>query len=159
VASSSFGLDAESVRRHFFPNADAFSASSRPSSSTVAEVIEEEAAAMAGALSLESISADAIAVASSAYRTCRRILRMQVAAKLIRLMSGVDTELAKSWDVSVADWYAKVASGGASFLGDGASTPGEADPDGPTWHGTGLTQDTQAAQSSTVPALRKDDRL
>lgn len=114
---------------------------------------------MAGALSLEGISADAIAVSSSAYATCRRVLRMQVAAKLVRLMSGVDTDLAKSWDASVADWYVKLGSGGASFLGDGATAAGESDPDGPTWHGTGLTQDTQAAQSTVVPPLRKDDRL
>lgn len=114
---------------------------------------------MAGALSLESINAESIVVSSGAYSNCRRILRMQVAAKLVRLMSGSDVELAKSWDASVAEWYAKLASGGSTFLGDGATSVGESDPDGPTWHGPGLTQDTKAAQSTTVPVLRKDDRF
>lgn len=159
MASSSFGIDAESVRRHHFPNADAFSASSRPSASTVAEVIEEEAASMAGALSMELVDASSITPATSAYNTCRRILRMQVAAKLVRLMSGVDSALAQAWDEEVAAWYRKLAAGGASFLGDGAAASGTSDPDGPTWHGSELERDSVDDMSSTVPALRKDDRL
>lgn len=160
MASSSFGIDAESVRRHHFPNADAFSASSRPSASTVAEVIEEEAASMAGALALESIDASTIAPASSAYNACRKTLRMQVAAKLVRLMSGVDSALAQAWDAQVARWYEQLGEGGAHFLGDGATASGTSDPDGPTSHATEVTtRSSWADASSTTPMLRKDDRL
>lgn len=160
MASSSFGLDAESVRRHHFPNADAFSSGGRPSSATVAEVIEEEAASMAGALALELVDASTITVASSAYAACRKTLRMQVAAKLVRLMSGVDSSIAKSWDDEVARWYEALAEGGASFLGDGATASGTSDPDGPTSHATEVTtRSSWADASSTTPPLRKDDRL
>lgn len=161
MASSSFGIDAESVRRHHFPNADAFSASSRPSAATVAEVIEEEAASMAGALALELVVASDITPASSAYNACRKTLRMQVAAKLVRLMSGVDSALAQAWDAEVARWYEQLDEGGASFLGDGATATGNSDADGPTSHVSvyGLTTATADELSSPVPFLKMDDEL
>lgn len=159
MASSSFGLDAEGVRRHHFSNLDAFSTQSRPSASTVAEIIDEEAAVMAGALALEKIDAGAITINSSAYNACRKVLRMQVAAVLARNIPGTDWPLSRSWTSTVDGWYADLAKGGAAFLGDGATASGTSDPDGPTWHGSELTRDTTAAMSTTVPMLRKDDRL
>lgn len=159
MTASTFGLDADSVRRHHFPHFDAFAASSRPSLATVTEVITEEAASMAGALSLEKVDASTITVSSSAYNACRKTLRMQVAARLARDIPGVDSALAQSWAASVAAWYEQLARGGASFLGDGAVASGSSDPDGPTWHGSELEQDSFSNMSSTIPALRKDDRL
>lgn len=114
---------------------------------------------MAGALALEKIDAGAITINSSAYNACRKILRMQVAAVLARNIPGTDWPLSRSWTSTVDAWYVDLAKGGASFLGDGATASGTSDPDGPTWHGSELTRDTTAEMSSTVPMLRKDDRL
>jgi hypothetical protein len=131
VASSSFGVDAESVRRHHFTNFDAFSSQSRPSVATVAEAIDEEAAVLAGALAKESIDAASITVITSgAYVSCRKVLRMQVAARLARDIPGIDTALARSWSGSVTAWYEELAKSGATFLGDGATSSGTSEPDG-----------------------------
>lgn len=161
MASSTFGLDAESIRRHHFPFLDAFSTGSRPTLATVTEAITEEAALMSGALSLENVSASAITVDSDAYVLCRKTLRLQVAARLARDIPGADSDLARSWQASVEAWYASLAKGGASFLGDGAAASGASDPDGPTWHGSeySLTTDSGSDMSTTIPMLRKDDQL
>ena len=162
MASSLFGVDAESVRRHHFANFEAFSTASRPSATTVAEAIEEEAAHMAGALALELVDASSITPASSAHNTCRRILRLQVAARLARDIPGVDSALAQSWDGQVQRWYQQLDEGGVSFLGDGATASGNSDADGPTWHGSvyGLELDTADEMSSPVTdKLRMDDEM
>lgn len=161
MSASDFGVTAASVRAHHFPNADAWTTSSRPSASAVAEAIEEESAHMAGRLALELVNAADITVGSAAYVACRRILRMQVAIRVIRDMLGQDTELARAWAASVADWYVQLDEGGASFLGDGASATGSSDPDGPTSHISvfGLATDSAADMSNTVPLLRKGDEF
>jgi len=162
VSSSVFGLTADSVRKHHFPHADAWTSSSRPSEATVTEIISEEAAHMAGALALELVDASAITTNSDAYNACRRILRQQVAAKLARIIPGVDSELAQRWDEAVADWYQKLDEGGASFLGSGATATGTSDADGPTSHVTvfGLTKDTGDRMSDpTAGKLRMDDNM
>ena len=159
MASSSFGVDAESVRRHHFTNSDAFSTQSRPSVATVGEAIDEEAAVLAGALAREAIDASGITVSSGAYVSCRKVLRMQVAARLARDIPGIDTALARSWSGSVTAWYEELAKSGATFLGDGAASGGDSQPDGPTWHGDLLEQDAVGNRSDTIPLLRKSDRL
>lgn len=162
MASSTFGLTVESVRAHHFPNADAFSSQSRPSLVTAGEILTEEAAQMAGALALELIDASAITANSGAYNSCRKTLRQQAAAKLVRLMTGVDPEIAKTWSEEVADWYAKLDQGGVSFLGDGATASGLADADGPASHLTtyALERDTAANMSNPVAGkLRMDDDM
>jgi len=161
MSSSDFGVTAASVRAHHFPNADAWTTVSRPSSSAVAEAIEEEAAHMAGRLALELVQASAIAVGSPAYAACRRILRMQVAVRVLRDMLGQDTELARSWAATVADWFKQLDASGASFLGEGAAATGLSDADGPTSHVTvyGLEADDGSRMSSPVASLRMDDEL
>ena len=159
---STFGVDAESVRRHHFAFMPAFAAGSRPSLATVTEAIAEEAAAMAGALALELVNAASITVDSGAYNTCRRILRLQVAARLARDIPGADSALARSWDGAVRDWYEKLDEGGASFLGDGATATGGFDADGPVSHLSvyNLERDEGASMSSPVNGkLRMDDDM
>lgn len=161
MSANDFGVTAASVRSHHFPNADAWTTSSRPSSTAVAEAIDEEAAHMAGRLALENIDASSVTTNSAAYYACRRILRMQVAVRVLRDMLGQDTELARAWEATIADWYVQLDAGGASFLGDGATATGTSDPDGPTSHISvyGLTVDSAESMSSTVPVMRKDDEL
>lgn len=159
---SIFGLTANNVRDHHFPHLDAWSASSSPSTTTVTEAIAEEAGVLAGALTLENIDASTITNATSgAYVQCRKVLRMQVAIRIARDMTGQNPELLKAWSTAVDVWYKGLDEGGASFLGDGAAAVGESDPDGPTSHITtfGLTQDTPSAMSTVVPRLRRDDQL
>lgn len=162
MSANDFGLTADSVRRHYFPNHDEWSSKSRPSTTTVAEIISEEAAHMAGALALELVDASAITTDSAAYKACLRILRLQVAAKLARIIPGVDSDLAQRWDESIATWYEKLDEGGASLLGDGASATGTSDADGPTSHVSvyGLNSDVGADMSDPVAGkLRMDDEM
>ena len=159
MSANEFGVTAASVRSHHFPNADAWTTASRPSSTAVGEAITEEAARMAAALSMEKVDASAILAGTVAYGICSRILRMQVAVRVLREMLGQDSALAQSWATQVTEWYAALAKGGASFLGDSSLASGTSDPDGPTWHGSELEQDSVDDMSNTIPSLRKDDRL
>lgn len=160
MASNDFALDAEAVRKHHFPNADAWTESSRPSESAVEEVIEEEAALMAGKLALELVDASAITSDSDAYLLCRKVLRMQVAAVVARDMLGLDPAIAKAWDSKVDAFYKGLDEGGVSFLGDGASASGNSQADGPHSHVSvyGLRTDVAADMSDpTNGKLRMDD--
>lgn len=161
MSANNFGVTAASVRSHHFPNADAWTTASRPSSTAVAEAIDEEAAHMAGRLALELVDAASITASSAAYYACRRILRMQVAVRVIRDMLGQDSDLARAWEAAVADWYAQLDKGGVSFLGDGATATGSSDADGPASHISvfGLEQSEGEDMSSPVPYLRMDDAL
>lgn len=161
MASSTFGLTPESVRAHYFGHFDAFSTRSPQTVATVTEIIAEEAARMAGKLNLELIDASAITTDSDAYKACKRILRLQVAVRLVRVIPGLDSALAQTWEAEVEAWYADLAKGGASFIGDGATATGSFDADGPASHVTvyGLTPDDGDDMSSPVPFLRMDDEL
>ena len=116
---------------------------------------------MAGKLRLQNIDASTITVASSAYAACRQTLRTQVAARLARLMSGIDSDIAKAWDDSVRRWYEGLDESGDTFLGDGAVSTGNSDPDGPTDFISELSLDVgDAADASDVkPVLRRKDDL
>lgn len=161
MSANDFGVTAASVRAHHFPNADAWTTASRPSSTAVAEAIEEEAAHMAGRLALEEVVASSITTNSPAYNACRRILRMQVAVRVLRDMIGQDSDLARAWEATVADWYVQLDKGGVSFLGEGATSTGTSDADGPRSHVTvyGLEGDVGENMSSPIPKLRMDDTL
>lgn len=160
MGSSTFGLTAESVRAHHFPQADAWTSASRPSEATVTETIDEEAAYMAGRLALELVDAESITASSDAYKLCRKVLRMQVASVVAKDMLGLDPAIAKAWDSVVAKFYADLDDSGVSALGDGASATGTSDADGPHSHATvfNLERDSGPNMSSTVPRLRMDDK-
>lgn len=159
MPSNLFGLTVDAVRKHHFPQADVWTAGSRPSEAAVSEVIDEEAALLAGKLALELVDASGITTDSSAYKLCRKMLRMQVASVIARDMLGLDPEIAKAWDRVLAKFYEDLADGGASYLGDGATASGTSDPDGPTSHIStyNLTPDVAEDMSSVVPRLRMDD--
>lgn len=161
MASSLFDVTAESTRRHHLPNLNAFSESSAPALSAVTEAVDEEAAVLAGALALENVDASAITAGSPAWLQCRRVLRMMVALRILRDMRGDNGELSQAWAGEVGRWLKALEDGGASFLGEGATATGTADPDGPTTHINtyGLTKDTSASMSTVVPRLRRDDAL
>lgn len=162
MAASSFGIDADSVRRHHFANFDAFSAGGRPSLTTVTEVITEEAARMAGRLNLANIDATTgITVSSDAYNLCRRILRLQVAARLARDIPGTDSDIAKGWRDEVQAFFDMVDVKGDEYLGNGATAFGTSEPDGPTDFISELSLDVgdDSEASDVIPVLRRKDDL
>ena len=157
-----FGLMPEDVRKHHFPMWSALSASSKPTLDVVQEKLDEAAADVAGRLFAENIDAATITdVDSPAYLQCRRAVRTLCALQLLWAAAGLDPEIAKAWREWLAEFFKGLADAGATFLGGGATATGDADPDGPTSHISyyGLTTDAADDMSTTVPALRKDDRL
>lgn len=162
MALNEFGLTPESVRAHYFPSSDEWSADSNPSTTVVADMVNEEAGVLAGALNAEAIDAASISdTATPAYVQCRQVLREQVAIRVTRVKTGTDPELVKAWKSDVRAWYQGLADGGATFLGGGATAASSSDPDGPTSHISeyGLLTDDPRNMSSAVPLLRKDDQL
>jgi hypothetical protein len=162
AAPNTFGVAADGVRYHHFPQFDAFSASSNPTLATVTEMVSEVASELAGRLNMKRVASTTITdTTSPAYLSCRRILRMAVAARIAPAISGVDSALVAKWEAAVSDWYELLAVGGAVFLGDGAADTSESDPSGPNSHATvyGLTTDSAVNMSTTIPKLRKDDQL
>lgn len=162
MATNLFGLTAESVRQHHFPMWSALSVSSKPTLAIVTEKLEEAAAQIAGALNEEAIDASAITDATTpAYLQCRRAVRTACALQLLWAAAGLDPELAKAWREWLDTFLRKLDESGATFLGGGATSTTPSDPDGPTSHVSqyGLTTDSAANMSSTVPLLRKDDQL
>lgn len=162
MSTNLFGLSADDVRKHHFPMWSALSASSKPTLDVVTEKLAEAAAEVAGALNAEAINAAAITDASSpAYLQCRRAVRTACALQLLWAAAGLDPELAKAWREWMAAFFTGLDEGSATFLGGGATSTSPSDPDGPTSHISeyGLTTDSAENMSSTVPLLRKDDRL
>lgn len=159
MTAQSFGVTAESVRSHHFPQADVWVTSSRPSSTAVAEAISEEAGLMAGKLALELVDASAITTSSSAYLHCRKVLRMQVASRVAKDMLGMEPELCLAWDRAVSTFYRELDNGGVSYLGDGATASGTSNAEGPHSHVSvyNLEQDVAENMSSVIPRLRMDD--
>lgn len=162
MAINLFGLEADDVRRHHFPMWDPLSASSKPTTATVTEKLEEAAAQVAGALNAEAIDAASIVdTVSPAYLQCRKAVRTLCALQFLWAATGLDPELAKAWREWLAWFFEGLAEGGATFLGGGATSTSDSDPDGPTSHISqyGLTVDSAADMSSAVPLLRKDDPI
>ena len=162
MAVAFFGVTVEAVRGHHFPNFDAWTTSSRPSSTIVTEAINAEAARLQGRLLKESITAATIDAAptSAAYLMCADVLRLMVAVRLARDMPGVDSPLAKVWADQVKDWFDLIEKDGATFLGDNGLNA-NTDPDGPTdFIGEyALSTGDDADASTAKPYLRRDDVL
>jgi hypothetical protein len=162
VALSTFGVTADSVRRHRFPHLDGFGASTAPSLSTVEEAVDRAAARLAGKLLLEAIDASAITdVTSAAYLWCQETLELMVAIRVAEAATHKDSELLRVWRTEVDARLKELDEGGADALGGGATTTSPSDPDGPTTHISqySLTTDDSADMSTVVPRLRRDDLL
>ncbi|MBL8909868.1 MAG: hypothetical protein JNM17_04100 [Archangium sp.] len=160
MALQTFSVTAESVRKHHFPQADAFSTTSRPSEATVLEAIDEEAGKLAGKLNTEGVTV-ADDATKAAFVSCRAQLRMMVALRIARDMTGVDPELSRAWKKEVIEWFLALEESNADALGDGASNATELEPDGPTDHIQTLNLDTgnDDDASDLIPVLRRKDDL
>lgn len=163
-----FGLTANSVRAHMFPQLSDFSVNSSPTLAIAAECVEEEAGELAAKLYAEGVTASAIlstldanSLHSAAWLWCVRTLRLMVALELLKRMSQQFPELAKAWAAELKARLDDLSVRGGTALGNDALDVGGAPSDGPTTHLNqyGLTVDVAADMSSAVPSLRKDDLL
>jgi hypothetical protein len=159
MALQLFGVTAESVRSHHFPNADAWTASSRPSEAASGEAIAEAAGRLGAALRAANTTVEDDAN-TEAFVSCRQQLRMMVALRIARDMTGVDPEVAKAWRAEVSEWFEGVDESNADWLGEGA-TVGASEPDGPTDHISELLIDDGSDEdaSDAIPVLRRKDEL
>lgn len=163
MSIATFGVTADSVRAHHFPHLSPFSSSTSPTSTTVAEKLDVEAARLAGALLGEAIPTSAIVPGTPEYAACQGILRLMVARSCLEAMTGANPELAKRWDGQIEEWFSDLDELGPTFLGnDDLGTLEASDADGPTDHigelGLEVGTDTTDASDAIMP-LRKDDLL
>lgn len=162
MSVSTFGVTANGVRAHLFPQWGDFSVKSSPTLATAGEIVQEAAGELAARLYEENVDAAAITdAASAAYLWCARTLRLMAALRIMQAATQRDPELAKAYAAELAARFKKLDESGATALGDESLATGTSDPDGPTSHVTvfGLTTDAAADMSDAVPFLRKDDRL
>lgn len=161
MAIETFGVSVDSVRRHHFPQFDAFSANTTPSSTTVDEMLDEEGGLLTGRLYLKNVAASSIEADSPAYAQCSLILRKMVALRVLKVMTGQSPELAVSWAAEIESWFNNLKVYGAGFLGDASLEAGDVPATGPVTHINmlGLTLPDPLDASSLTPFLRKDDDL
>jgi hypothetical protein len=160
MALTLFGVTADDVRLHFFPQNEEFSANTSPSATTVGDFIDQEAGRLAGALLIKGVTPSSILSTSPAYYSCAAQLEMMVALRTLSVMSGQNPELARAWKAQVDEWFSRLDKDGYLILGDESLEPTD-NPDGPTTHITYFDLDTGDADdaSDLIPALRRDDVL
>ena len=143
MALNVFGVTPDKVRRHHFPTLSGFSASTTPDTDTVTEMIQSEAAELAGRLRAKG--ADASAITSddnpAGYAWCADTIRVGAAARAVRAMPGSNPAVVKALTDEVDIRYQELDDVGLTILGDvagvetGANAPrsyfrtGEADAD------------------------------
>ena len=161
-APSSFGVTPDTVRQHFFPHINAFSANTAPSTSVATVKVQWAAARLDAALRQKLVSPASIADATSAaYLWCAETLSLDVAVRLARIMTGADPKVAQAWEGQLAARYLELTTRGAAALGDGAVSTGGSNSAGPSSHVTqyGLATDEAGDVSSVTARLRRDDEL
>ncbi len=160
MALTLFGVTADKIRLHFFPQNDEFSTETTPTAVTVGEFIDQEAGRLAGALLIKGIDAADVVSPSPAFYSCAAQLELMVALRTLGVMTGQNPDLAKSWQVQVDNWFSRLAKDGYLILGDASLEPAS-NPDGPTTHLTWYALDTGDADdaSDAIPRLRRDDVL
>jgi hypothetical protein len=162
MAVSTFGVTFSTVHAHYFPSLSVFGAATTPLSGTVTEMIEAEAALLAGRLAAEGVAAATISAASStypnAYAWCSYVVRLGAAIQAHRAMSG-DSETIDDWVELLAARYKDLADQGGIILGD-APTPSE-DANGPRTHLVNHDIDTGDTDliSDAIPTFRRSDEL
>lgn len=159
---NAFGLTVASVRAHMFPHWGDFSNNSNPTTTTVGEIITEEAGDLASRLYREAVAASSITDSTSApYLWCAKTLRLMVALRILRASTQQEPELNRAWVDELKLRLELLAADGATALGDASLQTGASDPDGPTSHISvyGLTTDDADDMSTTAPRLRRDDAL
>jgi hypothetical protein len=129
----------------------------------VTSVIAEQAAELEGKLSLKAIDSTQIANdgSTAASLWCRLTLRLMVAVELVQYMTGTDPKLSQALQAKLNVRWKALNEGGASALGNGASSSSVADPLGPDTHIGELNLDTgdDSLASDAAPIFRQSDKL
>lgn len=159
-----FGVTYETVKQDLFPMFDSFSATTNPSSTVVGRFIDEEAGELAGRLLEETIVAatvHALGATYPAYVWCRKTLTLMVGIRILQAATSQYPELARSFRDELDARFERLASTGATALGDETLATGASAPDGPTTHISqhGLTVADPDEMSTAEPVLKKDDPL
>jgi len=158
-----FGINAASIRSHYFPSLAAFSVSTKPTDTTVGEMIDREAGRLVGALKAVSvvastISADAGATYPSAYAWCQDTIAIGAAIRVMRAISG-EGAVPSLWREAIEAKYKYLAEKGWVVLGD-APQPSQS-VTGPRTHIGNHALDTgdESDISDVVPRFRRSDAL
>lgn len=131
---ATFGLTANSVRAHMFPQWGDFSVNSSPTLVVCTEAIDEEAGELTGKLYAEGITAGSLIAGTAAYLWCSKTLRLMAAIRFIRAGVQADPEVARAYAAELKQRLQDLAQGGATALGDESLDGGDAPADGPTTH-------------------------
>lgn len=161
MAISDFGVTADAVKRHHFPNFNAFSTASNPTSTTVDEAIQDAAAELGGKLRLANIDPADIDADSTteAFHWCAVTVRLDVALRIYRAVTS--QEPPKAWEADLEARLKALADGGATVLGAGATEMSSPDPEGPFTHINEHSLDVAdpTTMSDATPPLKKGDEL
>jgi len=167
MALQTFGVTHQKVKAHHFPQLQGdFSASSNPSSATVTEMVEAEAARLDGKLRQKDVDPATAATLDggnpkypAAYNWCADTIRLGAAVRVIRAMAGQDPAVAKAWEEELRERYSDLDKWGHATLGD---IPAPAQQSmGPRSHLKANSLDTgdETLISDAIPAFRRDDEL
>jgi hypothetical protein len=120
MALERFGVTPTQVRNHHLPGVANFSASSNPSAATVQEMIDAEAAELAGKLKVEGLSASAISAVDNpaAYAWCADTIRLGAAVRAMRAMVGQNPAVVQALVVEVNARYDELDREGLGLLAD-----------------------------------------
>lgn len=154
--ASTFGVTPATVRSHFFPHQDTFSADTVPTESTVTEIIAEKAAELAGHLQVEGIDGSSLTEDSDAYRWCRSTLREMVAIRVVAAGIAADPQVLDDWKTHVARQLDYLDEYGRAALGGGTSNP-TVEPNGPTTHLDVLGISSPTVVTTAPDILRSSD--
>lgn len=162
MAVSVFGITYTGVRNHYFPSLADFGASTKPTATSVTEMIDREAARLTGALSAADVAAatisDAPATYPAAYAWCQDTIALGAAIRVMRAISG-EGAVPTKWREELESRYATLRKNGAVTLGD-APAPAQLTA-GPRTHISNHSLDTGDTDdiSDVIPVFRRDDAL
>lgn len=162
MAVSTFGVTYSAVKNHHFPQLGGdFSTTTKPTATTVGEMIDAEAADLEGALLAKDLVASTLDddTASAAYKWCAETIRLGAAVRALQAMLTADPEVVKAWQAKLNARYKKLEDKGGIVLGIAEDASDLSS--GPRSHITTHSLDTGDDQdiSDVVPVFRRNDPL
>lgn len=156
---SIFSIEHADISAHYFPSRTAFGAGTKPTATAVGEMIDAEAARLAGALAVKGMSASTISTDAgttypAAYEWCRDTIRLGAAIRVLFAVSGAGPVYA-AWKKDLEARYQLVLDFGHSALGD-APAPSQLSPRSHVSE-HGLDRGDLDLLSDVIPAFRKND--
>lgn len=158
-----FGVTASEVHARFFPAYGAFSVTSRPTATAVADIILDAGAEVAGALAAAgldwaAIDADNGSLYPVSFRRCANATRLFAAIQIQTAIAGAD-EVSEDWIAERETWFKRLAVQGTAAMPDGPAVSQQ--PMGPRTHIGKYALDTgeDTDPSELNDRFRRDDLL